>query len=412
MKQALAYEHPHHPALPYGMVRDDVVKLLRALRRQLDISPARLDILETMISKTDASAWADPATRPVCYARQIMIAEDSGYTTRSVYDCEEFFSRLGFLEKSVGADGSRGLFGRGQLAHGLDFSPLIERMSDLVALNEERKAAIARRDVLRRQCSSARRALSRILAELTARDPANEGTCATREAMSAFPLRYADFTEAQLQHLLDSTLEAVEYGQETLNLLINTSGLSDPAFRPLIHDKTQHQTEACNGSSVHKMPARKRAEPNSESTSHKCLVQCLENKAGAAEAVYKPELTESFKPRQLYGVASDAFRFYLDAIKGDRASFTDLDFILSAQRMLYELQINALVWDDAVSAMGELPAAIALLIIDARQHDPVRPIRSPGASLRTFTKLARQDRLNLAGSLIGLIERRREVDGD
>lgn len=409
MKQALVYETPHFPNLPAGMVRDDVMKLLRALRQTLGISPARLEILDTMISKTDARAWTDPAKSPVCYARQKMVSEAAGYCDRAVRSAEAFFARLGLLEKRIGADGSRGLFGGGQLAQGLDFTPLIERIGDLLALDAERRAAIHRRDVLRRQCSSARRALSGAVAELLMHAPDADGTRAVIEALAGFPARYADLSESALVGLLHTTLVAVGNARSLIELQKKDSGVPEPGVRHHIHDKTHSKIDPCNGSSVQTRPARTRADAGLSSAGPNGPPQCLENKACSPEVSHKPKLTESFNPRKLYGIASDAFRFYLDAFQGDRDHLVELDFVLSAQRMLYELQVNALIWDEAVEVMGELRAALALLVIDARQHDLVRPIRSPGASLRTFIKLDRDGKLNLAGSLVGLAERQRNA---
>lgn len=57
--------------------------------------------------------------------------------------------------------------------------------------------------------------------------------------------------------------------------------------------------------------------------------------------------------------------------------------------------------------MGAVPAALSVLVIDANRSHPVVPVRSPGGLLRTFTRLHQQGRLNLSGSLIGLVERAR-----
>ena len=55
--------------------------------------------------------------------------------------------------------------------------------------------------------------------------------------------------------------------------------------------------------------------------------------------------------------------------------------------------------------MGDFAAALAVLVIDARIADPIRPVHSPGGTLRAFIRHSRAGTLNLAGSLIGLIGR-------
>lgn len=395
-----------HPVLPGKLVRDDVMKTLRRLRRTLGISSARLDVLDAMIRQTDATAWTSPGAAPICYRRQMMIAEETGYCPRMIHECETYFEQIGFLTKDVGADGSRGRFAGGLVTHGLCFSVLIERMPELIELDAERLAAIARRDGLRRQCSSARRMLSRTVLRLVELAPDAPETAEATAALAEFPARYSDFAEDALETLVENTRLAVSKALEFLDLQMNRSGVSEPGFRPHIHNKRHKKSEVCNGSTVDKRPARKRAEPDPNGFGPNGPTHCDENKCATATESHKPKPTATFTPRQIYGMASDAFRFYLDALRGDRA-INELDLVLAAERMLIELQINPRIWDRAVEQMGDLRAALSVLVIDARRADPVRPIRSPGASLQSFIALDRAGRLNLSGSLIGLIERGR-----
>jgi replication initiation protein RepC len=397
-----------HPVLPGRLVRDDVMKTIRPLRRALGISPARLEVLDAMIRSTDATAWSDPNAEPVCYQRQMMIAEETGFSPRMIHACERFFEEIGFLAKRVGADGSRGRFAGGAVLHGLCFSPLIERMPDLVELAAARRAAIARCDGLRRECSAARRVLSRAVAELMVLAADAPQTAEAAQALADFPERYADWSEQALRGLVENARLAASNALEFLDLQQIRSGVSDAPFRPHIHEQTHKKSEDCNGSSVDERTARKRAADYPSGAEPDGPAQCYENKCEADPASHKPKPTESFSPRQLRGAASDDFRFYLDALAGDRLP-TELDFILAAQRMLPELAINPTIWDRAAAQMGDLRAALCVLVIDARRFDPVRPIRSAGASLQSFLALNRAGKLNLAGSLIGLIERGRSL---
>ncbi|MPL92168.1 hypothetical protein SDC9_38265 [bioreactor metagenome] len=409
MTQALHRYFPApeaHPVLPGRLVRDDVMKTIRPLRRALGISPARLEVLDAMIRSTDATAWTDPAAEPVCYQRQMMIAEETGFSPRMIHACERFFEEIGFLSKRVGADGSRGRFAGGAVLHGLGFSPLIERMPDLIELAAARRAAIARCDGLRRECSSARRVLARAVAELMVCAPDAPEAADAVQALAAFPERYADWSCDALEALVENTRLEAAKALEFLDLQLNRSGVSDWGFRPHIHEQTHQKPEICNGSSVHNRPARKRAADYPYGAEPDGPAHCCENKCEVDLPSHKPQPTESFSPRQLRGAAGNDFRFYLDAFAGDRLP-NELDFILAAQRMLPELAINPAIWDRAAAQMGELRAALCVLVIDARRFDPVRPIRSAGASLQSFLALDRAGKLNLSGSVIGLIERRR-----
>ncbi len=83
------------------------------------------------------------------------------------------------------------------------------------------------------------------------------------------------------------------------------------------------------------------------------------------------------------------------------------DFLKAAAMRVPELGINETAWAEALDTLGAETAALAVLVIDANRDHPTTPVRNPGGLLRSMTARHRRGALNIAGSLIGLIERNR-----
>lgn len=86
------------------------------------------------------------------------------------------------------------------------------------------------------------------------------------------------------------------------------------------------------------------------------------------------------------------------------------DFILAAIDLTPELGINGSAWKAAVAQMGDITAALCLLVIDANRTHPVTPVLNPGGLLRAMTRRHAKGQLNLYGSLKGLTERARNAN--
>ena len=82
-----------------------------------------------------------------------------------------------------------------------------------------------------------------------------------------------------------------------------------------------------------------------------------------------------------------------------------LHLVRAAVQMLRELGINDDAWNEAVTVMGQIRAAVSVLIIDANRSHPITPIHKPGGALRAFSRRDLSGQLNLDGSLIGLLGR-------
>ncbi|TKA98406.1 transposase [Cereibacter changlensis] len=396
------------PVLPAGMQRSDVKKLLRAVRPALGFRAARIEALCNLLELTRPGDWIDPSVEPVCYMTQIECAAICDKTTRAMRDDENAWIKAGLITKTTAANGSRGCFGGGSLKQGISFSPLIAMVPALIATKKQLEADRTERTLLRRKISAARRIFKAALLQLVNLAPEHPEAATLMQEWATLPRRYDSLSAAELSHQLKAVDCLTHNVLALLDLQSQTSCRAEAGFRPYIQDTTEDTSVLCNGSSVDMQPSRKRDDGNPSEAAPAGPPSCREENDGAGSRGHKPELLESFKPRQVYAACSDNMRLYLDAVKGDRALPDELDFVRAAELMLRELGINQSAWDDACDAMGPMEAALSVVVIDAGQYRASRPIHSPGGTLRAFTRRHRAGQLNLTGSIIGMIERSRK----
>lgn len=407
MKQAL---HQHttlddFPRLPGRYQRGDVIRIVTSVAPRLGLGAGALRALLTMIHTTRAADWTGGTCTPTCYREQTKVAQSAGVTTRTMRNNEAVLERLGLVEKIVGADGSRGRFCHGEIVHGISFRPLIERFSELAAMADEIEALTAQIEVFRRKCTAARRAFTRALSELLDASAKHPDIPALLALKAGLPRRYDGLGLDELAGLFDTLDNAVRTLHDLLNGSPESTDTPEIICRPHIQATTEPDLESCSGSTADNRPARKRAAPNTYVAAPVGATNCRENKDEGNRRGHKPELTETFSPRQLYWMASEDMRMYLDAVCASPHRLTAYDFTQAAISILPALGVNPSAWDEAAETMGDLAAALSVLVIDANRHHPERPIHSPGGALRAFARLAASGRLNLHGSLIGLKQR-------
>lgn len=94
--------------------------------------------------------------------------------------------------------------------------------------------------------------------------------------------------------------------------------------------------------------------------------------------------------------------------RAGRDQLREIDFIHGTHGLLHPLGINESAYHSAVDVMGQYLATLCLLVIDANRDHPITPVRNPGGLLRAMTRKHSAGQLNIAGSLIGLSERRKQ----
>lgn len=374
------------PVLPGTLKRGDVEGLLVDLRSALGLSPARLDVLLAMIRRTRPSDWTDTGADAVCYVQQQQLAMDLGKSARALRYDEAALVRIGLICRETIGNGRRCAPAvSSPEKYGLSFSPLIRQVSHLLELRElvQREAATLR--ALRLSCLALRQQFRLVLSQIREAAPDSPEVLTLELTRTRWPSRMdgrwtAEALEAHRAEVAESLQEANEFLAQCMNL----SGEPATDFRSQLQDTTERPPESCScPEGEHAERLRKR-----NLTSFR-----------TAEASF-------LKPSQIYAIASDEMRFWLDCLRKDRREFDQTDFIEAAARRVPELGINDSAWEEAVNQMGPMRAALSILIVDANREHPATPVRSPGGLLRTFTRFHRAGRLNLNGSLIGLIERK------
>lgn len=393
------------PALPDRLQRGDIERILTVISSGLGLSSARLRALLVMMQTTRPSDWTDPGRDAVCFMRQQQVAARLGITPRALRAHEVALERAGLIERQLGADGGRGRFSGGRLIQGISFTPLITRVPALVRLHDARLAEEQRMQMLRRQISASKRALTQAigrLLELVSDHPALPNYLL---ALRAAPRRYEGLDVAALDlafRALDSTARDA---LAELDLQQKSSVEPEENFRPHYQDTTEDNLEICSRDEEREgaaEPEPKVVAPTPPSRTSICPAHPTggedENPSGLALWL--------FDPGQLYRMASEDMQLYIEAVRRKRASLTPHDFVQASLALLPALGCDPRLWDAAADVLGDFGAALAVLVIDANRTHPQFPIRSTGAALRAFIRLAEAGRLNLAGSLIGLYRRK------
>lgn len=376
------------PVLPGTLKRGDVEGLLIDLRSALGLSPARLEALLAMIRRTRPSDWTDPGTDAVCYVQQQQLAMDLDKSARALRYDESALVRLGFIARGTIGNGRRcAPTASSPEKYGLSFSPLISQVRHLFELRELLQREANRVRALRLSCLALRQQFRLLLAEIRETRPETPQLLQLEQAQEAWPHRMdGRWTAEALDEYRAAIAAAVREASQFRDLCHGSSGKPETDFRSHIQDTIERFPESCSCQESQHASRPEESNP---------------------PAIVLSADTAFLKPMQLYTIASEELRFWLDGVRAGRREYDQTDFIEAAARRVPELGISDSAWEEALDQLSPLRAALAVLIIDANRDHPVTPVRSLGGLLRTFIRLHRGGRLNLTGSLIGLAERKR-----
>ena len=392
-----------YPVLPGKMQRSQVADCLRELAGPLwGMKSGRLMTLLAMMDKTRPQDWVQTCSEPVCYAQQTQLALSLGKTERAIRNDEVEFERLGLIEKRTGANGARAR--AGQL--GLVFSPLIAMMPRLVSLASELRGDRDEKEGIVRRRSHQKKRAQEAIRDLQGVAPDLPEVIAAFEEVTSWPSP-ASLRRMSLTDVIGHYEAAKNLVDNLLDLLAKqhkTSGRPEPDFRHYIQDTTQEESMYCNAS----LQKRTGLQPDADfiaDTPHG-VSDCLESKYEAAREAHKCKFSEKLTPKRLYDLCAFDMRMHLDlALKG-RGTILHHDFVNAAYDCALAMGVNHSAWVDAIETMGEFPAALCIILIDANRDHPVSPIRSPGGTLRAMTRKHSAGELNIFGGLIGLSQRK------
>jgi replication initiation protein RepC len=405
MKAAQAAPRPSRPVLPDGITFSHLVELIeRHARAAFGLGLARRDALLRMMRATSVHDWTDPHRDPVCFRAQQDLAAELGITDRALRSHERQLQARGLIEIDTAADGHRsGVELAGGRRLGINFAPLITRVLDLIGFDAARQAEQRRFQALRLECSAAKRDVRHAIERLIEIDPRNAILSSALQEFASWPRRYASFRSIEaLEEHLQEISNTRDLLAEALPCQEVSSGVAESQI-PAIINTTINISESCSGSSAKIIrTARKRADDNVSAPMPIGTGDCREKNGLRPGDGRKPELTETFTPDQLYRMASDDMRLYLDVACRPGETLIDQHFIKAAITILPDLGIHPTAWEAAAETMGNLAAALTVLVIDANRFRDVGPVRKPGAMLCAMTRIAASGGLNLHGSLIRL----------
>jgi replication initiation protein RepC len=134
--------------------------------------------------------------------------------------------------------------------------------------------------------------------------------------------------------------------------------------------------------------------------------QSLERKSESLSEAHKTQFLRRLTPDRLFAMASEDMQAFAVESQGRSTVLREVHLIDAAVRLLPCIGINWSAWEDAVEAMGQEGATLAVLLLDANRSHPKSPVRNPGGALRALTARHRTGSFNLVGGLIGLARRK------
>lgn len=406
---ARAVTTPAYPCLPEGLSLGGLIELIERIGRRCGLGAPREKALIRMIRSTASRDWTEADHDPVCYRRQTDLAKELGITERAMRAHEAALERLGFLRIETGANGRRSgreLTGGKRL--GLNFRPLIERIGDLLAIDAQIRDDAERRIDLCLECSAAKRDVKQALDRLTAVDPDCGAIAELRDRYASWPQRYAGLRNidavaahlAEIESVLSDALDLLSCRKET-------SGVAESGIPP-IQNTNLNISESCSGSSAVTWPSRLRDDSKSFTPGPDGPDECREKIIGARGEDDNPNDISWLTPDLVRDMAGPDFRYWLDSIT-DGGEMTERALRSAAIGLRGDLGISPSAWEEAMEVFGSLRASLVVMVIDANRQRPIGPIHSPGGALRAFTRLQRAGQFNLPGSLMGVLNWKRNM---
>lgn len=349
---------PLDPPAP-GMSRRDAMALLDETGRALGLSAARLRVLLRLVGSTDQADWKDPDATPTFYGRQEHMADRLGITSRQLRTHERALVRDGYLDASPLANGHRHAAGK----WGLSLGPVKAMLSELVQRRDALRAEHQRKRELQAERGAARRKAVDLAKLSTPEQLAAPPVADLLEKVRQWPKpdRLMRMKLAVLDHHVAEAVETVAELEAALGGCPVAPADAPPAQRSLADEK------------------RKR------------------------------DLARVSSPERLLRLASPEMR--LHALREqDAGSDSETALLSAAEVRRPELGVSRDCWREARQRMGQAGATLALLLVDANRDHPTKPVRNPGAVLRSMARKFSEGRYNVVGGLIGLERRRRQAE--
>lgn len=356
------------------------------------------------MKQTAPGDWTRPDREPVYFAPQDQTAEALNKTRRALYDDEAALEAAGLIEKRVKGNGSRSPFG----GCGIVFSRLIALVPDLMHLKEQVAAERLRRKEMRNRRSTYVRHIKRHLRDATDFSLAHPRLLSIIEGFDAWPeaARLANMQIEALEHHVTEAQALCTTLDDFFETRRDSTAKAAENFPCFIQENNQDNLSVICNANVDKGSAGKPARTELICSEPIGPEDCLENKCGAESAERNTQFITQLTPERIFKLASSDMQAYILACQGEIPTLRELHIIDATTRIIHPLGINHDAWIKAVNLMGDVGAALCVLLIDANRSHPTTPVRNPGGALRAMTARHKTGKLNLVGSLIGLARRR------
>ena len=406
--------------LPEGVTHLDLLYLVKDIGRRVGFTPAMVSLLEYYVRFTRESDWQEGG-RPIVYQSQAKTARHFDVSERQIQRLETALFDLGALTWDTAGNNKR--FGvrseSGELlyASGVDLAPLAALRAKL----EAKKKDVALEDAAwfetKRQISWYRSRIRSLIAEAS-ECPGLERVAA--EADHAYQgidghIRVGkdlaflrDLLKAHLEvyNMLSTAIEA--HTPASANCELNselTEKESSTGAENVAHSYSTNKTQFLKRNTS-SLPDTKASEGSVAASSdaeskHSTSGQAYREEWMAALAAEKARISW----KQVLAACSDRFKEHFP-MTGRPLGWPDI--VDAAYDLLQPLGISRSAWLEACMVMGRDGAALSIMIIDRKMQDAPNSIKNAGGYLRAMTKKAKDGKLNLHGSVFGLLKREGE----
>ena len=348
------------------------VRHVERVRKSLGLSlscAAYLRLAADMVSGADLAE----GRKPVFFMRVDDTAHMLGLSARQVNAIERRLEEIGFIKRETLGNGHRHARRNprtGELlwSHGIALSPLLRRADELAALATAADDADRAFRAAREKANSARARLKAALASAESGDLTEQGRAILAETPAR--LTRTAHTMRDLERLaarLTIAAQALEDAKPVDNTLIK-------------NDETVQTSDKAEENDRHEI-----------TTSNSYLNSC--------------NASETITPQRLIALAPPRWRAALT--EKTELTWTTIGYIADARRK--ELRIADHAWKEGQGALGKAGAATALMMLDANQSHPTKPVRNVGGAFVAIGRKARAGKADLATSLRFLALRRAQA---
>jgi replication initiation protein RepC len=415
--RGLAQVSEDFDGLPNGVSHWDLMHLVKDVGPHVGFTPKMIALLEYYVRFTREGDW-QAGGRPIVYQSQAKTAMYFRVSERQIQRLETMLFERGTLTWDTAANNKR--FGvrseSGELlyASGVDLAPLAALREELEKKKEEIRLADAAWFETKRQISWYRGRIRSLIAEAADHAGLERAAAEAQHAYNGIDEHIRTYMDlAHLRELLKAHVDvyttlsqAIEnhmpasadcgYNSEV------TSNMSPTDDQNVVHiystNKNQFSKENTSSPSDGKASEGSVAASSGTEPQHRAGGEAYKEEWIAALAAEKSRISW----KQVLAACSERFK--------DRFPMTGRplgwpDITNAAYDLLPTLGISKSAWVEACMILGRDGAALAVMIIDRKMQDTANTIKNPGGYLRAMTTRAKEGKLNLHGSVFGLLKR-------